>query len=216
MDTARYVVGCVILIMLPPALVWWFLIHPFVGFWRRVGVKQTFTVATAAMVVTAVPLYVHRDRLLMSDLGTNWGFIGLAVGLGAVSTWIALKRRKHLTTRILAGAPELEASGKGGTLLTEGPYAVVRNPRYVEVILGTFAYAAFANYVGAWLMALATVPMIHLIVILEEKELRDRFGEAYEAYVRNVPRYIPSIMGRGGDAGPSQDAAQDPDTDSRS
>lgn len=195
MNTARYVVGCFVVIMLPPALLWWLIIHPFVSFWRKVGVKRTFAVATAAMIITAIPLYFMRDRILMSDLGTNWVLVCVAVGLAGVSGWIALKRRKHLTMRILAGAPELERSGNGGTLLTEGPYAVVRNPRYVEVALGTLAYAAFANYEGVWMVALATIPAIHLIVMLEEQELRNRFGEAYDAYVRQVPRYIPKRRG---------------------
>lgn len=191
MDTARYVVGCFIVIALPPALVWWFMIHPFVDFWRRVGVRGTFTAASVTMVLSAIPLYFLKDLILMSDLGTNWVTISVAVVLAVVSTGIALKRRKHLTMRILAGAPQLEKGGKGGTLLTEGPYAVVRNPRYIEVILGTFAYAAFANYTGVYLVALATIPMIHLIVLMEEKELRERFGEQYVAYVDRVPRYFP-------------------------
>jgi protein-S-isoprenylcysteine O-methyltransferase Ste14 len=32
-------------------------------------------------------------------------------------------------------------------------------------------------------------------VLLEERELRDRFGAEYEEYCRRVPRYIPK---RGG------------------
>jgi len=91
----------------------------------------------------------------------------------------------------LAGGPELERGGKGGTLLTEGPYSVTRNPRYIEAIVGIFAYAAFSNHLGVYLLALATVPVVHLIVILEERELQDRFGDEYKAYVTRVPRYIP-------------------------
>jgi protein-S-isoprenylcysteine O-methyltransferase Ste14 len=58
-------------------------------------------------------------------------------------------------------------------------------------VLGVFAYAAFSNYLGAYLVAAGTVPLLHLIVLLEERELRDRFGEEYEAYLTHVPRYIP-------------------------
>jgi protein-S-isoprenylcysteine O-methyltransferase Ste14 len=133
--------------------------------------------------------------MLMSDLGTSWIMVGVAAVLIVGAILIAVKRQKHLTMKILAGAPELEKGGKGGILLTEGPYSVTRNPRYIETIVVVFAYAAFSNYLGAYLMALVTVPVVHLIVILEERELRDRFGDEYKAYVTRVPRYIPRRKG---------------------
>ena len=33
----------------------------------------------------------------------------------------------------------------------------------------------------------------HLIAVLEERELRDRFGEEYEAYCRKVSRFLPRM-----------------------
>ena len=115
-----------------------------------------------------------------------------AAGLGAITTWIAVIRRRQLTTRILFGVPELDKDNPG-TLLTDGIYAHLRHPRYVEVWLGTLAYACFANYLGAWIVWLATGPMLHLVVLLEERELRDRFGGEYEAYMARVPRYLPRL-----------------------
>lgn len=191
MDTARYIVACLLVIGFPPGLAWWFLIHPFVDFWRRVGVGKTFAIGMTLALLGMIPLYLARDVLLGSDLGTNWMMVLVAAVLMVAASSIALRRRKHLTTKILAGAPELEQGGKGGKLLTEGLYARSRNPRYIEAILGVFAYAAFSNYLGAYLVAVGSVPVVHLIVILEERELRDRFGEEYEAYMARVPRYVP-------------------------
>ena len=59
------------------------------------------------------------------------------------------------------------------------------------LLLGTLAYAAFANHVGSWLVALATIPTVHLIVLLEERELIERFGDRYRQYAAEVPRYLP-------------------------
>lgn len=51
--------------------------------------------------------------------------------------------------------------------------------------------AVFANYLGAYVVAALTAPTIHLIVLLEEKELKARFGAEYEEYMATVPRYVP-------------------------
>ena len=108
--------------------------------------------------------------------------------------YIAKQRRKYLTQRVLVGTPELSTTDPG-KLLTEGIYARTRNPRYLEFLLLCFVYVAFANYSGAWIVYLLTFPAIHLVVLLEEPELRDRFGAEYEEYCRRVPRYIPARRG---------------------
>jgi len=54
-------------------------------------------------------------------------------------------------------------------LITEGIYGRVRNPRYLEFVLLSFVYAAFANYGGVWLMYALMFPAIHLVVLLEER-----------------------------------------------
>jgi LPXTG-motif cell wall-anchored protein len=115
--------------------------------------------------------------------------VGLALTVGAGV--MGARRKRHLTLDILSGAPELQPDGRGGRLLTEGPYAVIRHPRYVEVALAVFGYAFLSNHLGAYIMALLTIPVIHLIVLLEERELARRFGSAWEEYLARVPRYIP-------------------------
>ena len=109
-----------------------------------------------------------------------------------VAGYIGWKRKKYLTMRILAGVPEVETEvEKRGKLLDEGPYAIIRHPRYVEILFATCGYAAIANYLGCWILAVLMVPLIHLVVLLEERELIDRFGNAYREYAARVPRYFP-------------------------
>ena len=60
----------------------------------------------------------------------------------------------------------------------------------------SFAYVAFANYSGAWVLYALAFPAIHLVVLLEERELRERFGAEYEDYCRRVPRYLPRGQSR--------------------
>lgn len=114
------------------------------------------------------------------------------VRLVGAAAHVSRKRRKFLTASILAGVPEVRMDeGKRGELLDQGPYAVIRHPRYVEIVLATLGYAAVSNYTGSWVVAAFAFPLLHLVVLLEERELRDRFGDAYREYCGRVPRYIP-------------------------
>ncbi len=196
MNTARYVVAVVILVSLPPGLFLWFVIHPFVGFWRRFGPLWTYVILTGPVIAMMAGLYVGRDMLLSADLGTNTPLIVLAVTCVVVGIVIARKRSKYLTKVILTGIPELRReSGDRGTLLTEGIYGRIRHPRYVEILFWVAAYAFFANFLGLYLLLVVSVPTIYLIVLLEERELRARFGEEYEEYCRRVPRFVPRRVG---------------------
>ena len=57
--------------------------------------------------------------------------------------------------------------------------------------LALLGWALIANYLAPYgVVALGTVT-IYGVVLLEEKELRDRFGKEYEDYCRCVPRFFP-------------------------
>ena len=189
MALARYVVGVLLVVSMPPAILWWILLHPLVAFWRRLGARRAMGVVSVLMVAMAVALVPCRDALLGRNLGTTWVLVAVAACLTAGAAALAVWRRRFLDSRILSGMPELE--GDARRLLTEGPYALVRHPRYVEVALWTFAYACFSNYVGAYVLAVLTLPLLHVVVLLEERELAARFGAAWAEYRARVPRYVP-------------------------
>lgn len=190
MDTARYVVAVMILLSFPIAVGLWYVIHPFARLWRRIGPAGTYLILAIPTSLAVWLLWRVRDRLLGADLGTQPALFVLAIP--SIITAIALVRLRlrQLTPRILAGVPELSRQNPG-RLLTEGIYAKVRNPRYLEILLFLLAYVAFANFAGTWILLALSFPALHGVVLLEERELRDRFGPEYEAYCRRVPRYIP-------------------------
>lgn len=135
-------------------------------------------------------LWHISPTLVGRDLGFQPVLLALAVPAAIVGAVIAGKRRKYLNQRVLVGVPEISKADRG-RLLCEGIYARTRNPRYLEFLSFSFAYVAFANYTGTWMLYLLTFPAIHLVVLLEEPELRERFGTEYEDYCRRVPRYLP-------------------------
>lgn len=81
-------------------------------------------------------------------------------------------------------------------LITDGPFGYVRNPLYVGNILMYVGCGIMSNALMPWLQLAALawfVIQYHLIVSREEEHLRQTFGEEYERYVRNVPRFFPRL-----------------------
>ena len=194
MDQARYVIAVLLVVTLIPAISAWYVIHPFTRFWRRLGTVASFSVVYSLLISGCLLLWEFRATLVGSDLGFRPWLMLPAVPAAVLGIGIALARRRFLTQRILVGVPELSNSDKG-RLISGGIYGRVRNPRYLEFLLLSFVYVAFANYSGVWVLYALTFPAIHLVVLLEEPELKERFGQEYVEYCRRVPRYIPTRRG---------------------
>jgi len=194
MDTVRYVLAVLMVILTPPAVVYWFVIHPFVGFWRRLGPRPSLVILWVGFGAAIWGCWRFRELLVGRDLGTNlWLFVpGLALYI--IAAWLSRAVSRHLTLRVLAGVPELDAAGPG-KVLREGIYGRVRHPRYAAFLVGCAGIALIANYAGIYVMAVLLFPALHLVAILEERELRARFGADYEAYAAEVPRLVPRRRG---------------------
>jgi len=190
MDTVRYVLAIVLLVGMPVSIGLWYAIHPMARFWRRIGPAWTYTVLAVPSGLIVWLLWRPRDVLLGADLGTQPALLAVAVPSILAGVAIQRLRRRQLPCRVLSGIPELSSSD-AGRLVTEGIYARIRNPRYVELLVFVLAYVAFANYAGIWVLYALCFPAIHAVVLLEERELAERFGGEYRDYCRRVPRYIP-------------------------
>ena len=82
-------------------------------------------------------------------------------------------------------------------LVIEGPYRVVRNPMYWgvgSIVLGEaeiFHSLALVELAGVF-----AVGVILFVLLIEEPELRRKFGEEYEEYCRRVPRWVPRFTAK--------------------
>jgi len=82
---------------------------------------------------------------------------------------------------------------QAGTLAVDGPYAHIRHPQYLGFIL------IMTGFLLQW-PTLPTLIMYPILVYVylrlarrEEREVLDRFGEAYARYMQRVPAFIPSL-----------------------
>jgi protein-S-isoprenylcysteine O-methyltransferase Ste14 len=79
-------------------------------------------------------------------------------------------------------------------LVTTGPFAYVRNPIYLAVLLVIFGEAVLLRSATLLGYTLFLWVAFHLrIVHFEERRLRAEFGEAFERYRGQVPRWIPKL-----------------------
>lgn len=190
LTTAGYWLAAFMLAVFPAAVLYWLLVHPFAAFWRRLGRPAAYTVLALACMALAWWILRFHEAMLAVRWPLSWWLVGLGILLYGGSIWFEVQCRRHLRVATLLGAPELSA--KPGRLLTGGIYQRMRHPRYTAVILGVVAWACFLNYPAIWLLAAAVPPAFWLIILLEERELKERFGADYEAYMRAVPnRLIP-------------------------
>lgn len=149
-----------------------------------------FTVLVPLPVTVGVPyLLLSRSPAWLSyEIGPSRliGMLPIALGT-ATYVWCAW---------------EFAAVGRGmpapldppRALVTRGLYRASRNPIYVGVLLVLLGEALLFGSLVLVGYALVVCLWFHLFVVLyEERALRKRFGAAYDAYCRSVPRWIPDL-----------------------
>jgi protein-S-isoprenylcysteine O-methyltransferase Ste14 len=97
-------------------------------------------------------------------------------------------------------APALFPQGQGAhenrlpqRLVVSGPYRYVRNPLYSTDMTVMLSTALLTQH---WLVVVTLIAYIAQLIMqlrLEERELKQRFGAAYERYLQRVPRFIPRL-----------------------
>jgi len=128
-----------------------------------------------------------------------WNTLGLfpvvavALGLASVLSWgFAQFRKLPPVLELDEGERLLTATPR--VLITHGPFAYSRNPTYLAA---TFIWLGWAIFYGSVVMLILTVVgwtfFNYFKVPQEERGLEARFGEAYRAYQRRVPRWIGTI-----------------------
>ena len=120
---------------------------------------------------------------------TAWRFAA-AAALTAAGLLMAAWARRYLGTNWSSTVTIKE----GHELVTAGPYAIVRHPIYTGLIL---AFVGTALAIGEWRAVLAAVFGVIAFwrkLSLEERWMREQFGERYQAYSRRVPALIPFVL----------------------
>ena len=138
----------------------------------------------------ALPLLIIRQsaEYAVSDTVKDFGYVLLFLGI-AICAWCVFI---------------FPTAGKGTTLpfdpakklVVKGLYCFCRNPMYLGAMAILFGEALLfpSIYLLAYAMLLSIAAHL-LVVYYEEPALSRRFGQAYEKYKADTPRWIPRWPG---------------------
>ncbi|MCK9604283.1 MAG: isoprenylcysteine carboxylmethyltransferase family protein [Candidatus Omnitrophica bacterium] len=95
--------------------------------------------------------------------------------------------------RVSARGYKSEQSDNGHSLVEGGPYTLVRNPMYLGIILiSVGVILALFQWWVVCVFLLFFIVRYHKLILKEEGELLKIFPDDYAAYLKHVPRLMPS------------------------
>ena len=88
----------------------------------------------------------------------------------------------------------LYAARRDHTLAVAGPYVRIRHPQYVAFVIIMFGFF----FQWPTLLTLAMFPILVIVYLRlakrEEADAKKEFGEAWDAYARKTPAFIPKLI----------------------
>ena len=154
--------------------------------WREIAVRLGFFALVVlalrvAVIGHAFPnqgLFAFNSSMLMGLIG----FVCSAFGIG-----LAILARAHL------GRSWPMSNGEDPTLITTGPYALVRHPLYGGLLLAMLGSAIGQS--SLWLLPLIVYGSYFVRgARREEKLLIERYPERYPAYMKRTKMLLPFVL----------------------
>lgn len=136
--------------------------------------------------------YIPPFALMMisfhNDIEHDYIIWPLGISIVLLGVGIRVWSTKHIGRRI----PTMKKKGK--ELVRTGPYAIVRNPLYIGNILIATGLSILSELI--WLVPFFILYFFilnHFVVLYEEKKLLSRWGDEYQTYLSEVPRWMPKV-----------------------
>lgn len=131
-----------------------------------------------------------RDWLLYRAAWTRLpGAILFVAGL-----WIYWRAGAGFSAAQLGGLPEVIPGHQEQRLATSGIRARVRHPVYLGHLCEMLAWSLGSGLAVCYGLTVFAVVTGAIMIRLEDRELEQRFGEAYREYWRRVPAVLPGIF----------------------
>lgn len=127
--------------------------------------------------------------VVLGSVGQNWAIAAIALYIAATLLFLsALEAARRVPLpRTFVDDPGPRA------LITTGPFAVIRHPFYLAYSLAWLGAPVATHGPVITLMAVVAIGFYVIAARREEKQLEQRFGEAYRAYKMGTGMILPSV-----------------------
>ena len=143
----------------------------------------------AAILLLAIPeLSIPVLSLRFLPIGELYFWIGLLItiiGLG-FSVWARSKLGRNWSQEVTIKDDH--------QLITDGPYALVRHPIYTGLILGFIGSSIALGDLRGLISDVLVFAVLLYKLKLEDKWLKEQFGEPYKEYCKRVASLIPFVL----------------------
>ncbi len=146
------------------------------------------------VMAVAVPFWLARQNNIRFAPSEN----GLLMAVQFAGLWVLAIG----LTLFITSVRRFAGDGKGTLapwdppqrLVITGPYRYVRNPMISGVVFVQFGEALMllSRPHATWALTFLVINALY-IPLLEERQLRQRFGASYDEYCRQVPRLLPRL-----------------------
>jgi len=152
---------------------------------KGTGAQIIWSVYLTQLAAILEATYVRYPASVRWDLTASLAVGTALLGLG-LRTWAVVALGRLFTMHL-----DIQ---KGHSVVTRGPYRIVRHPSYLGAFIMyiatiVFLHAWFAAIIAALVLPFAFLRRIHY----EERLLREELGAEYEAYCLKVKSFLPGI-----------------------
>jgi protein-S-isoprenylcysteine O-methyltransferase Ste14 len=106
--------------------------------------------------------------------------------------WLIVLSKRALGPAWLVGRSEMD--GHGEISESEGIYGRMRHPWYAGMIGAVIGAGLLSASTALWVVLAIWTVLLLVAVSLEGRELERRFGEAYQDYHRQAPRFVANRL----------------------
>jgi protein-S-isoprenylcysteine O-methyltransferase Ste14 len=170
--------------------VFWFLVHPLVGFWRRQQRSPYWVLVPAHVATILLGMLLTWPWHGVTLYDTPYAWMGALPFIG-VAVFIFRGLRPQFTNQQMVGRNELAPDRFEQRLVTSGSHGRIRHPIYAAHFLMLLGWTVGSGLLVCYAMLGFALVAGAIMITLEERELERRFGEPYREYKRRVPAFLP-------------------------
>ena len=168
----------------------WFVVHPFIDRWRKRG-RRAFILILPIWVVFIAAAFAIVWHYRFAHFYENWWAWLPAAFLFWTGLSIYRQAFRGFHRSQVSGLDELEPDRHRQELVTTGIRARVRHPIYLGHLCEVLGWCVGTGLMPLYALMVFAIVAGMLMIRIEDRELEQRFREAYRMYRKSVPAVLP-------------------------